>query len=670
MNAWSHYIAAWAVVATASAAAPGDEPNRLLLESGPGSVAGVTWSAFELRLEPAATGGVGWRLHVSGLEGPVALGEATLTCMRGGLAGGSPSCREGEFQWLLPEAEPLQGSFELAASANGDGWRVRLGLAAEQGEIDLESTATGLSVVARNLDLSGLPAGAVAVGGLAHLEGRVDRLEAHFEDTGIRLRAQLSGLGWDNRDGTLAGAGVDLAIRAGLEPQASGQRFDIRLEQAAGEVLLGPVYLPPPDAPVVVEAAGYLEEDGSLRVTGFSLDDPEALSLRGDMQARLEDGVPVPTRVGIDHLEAHLPAARVRYLDGVLGRYGLDGLDASGRLQAQANWRDGRLTSLEATFDAVTVDDPRGRFGIAGLDGRLTWHGDADRLETDLLWTAAGLYALPLGGGELHLETREDDLVLRQPLTVPLFDGALVLEDFRWLGWRGDSPRLDLDARIDPLDLARLSRALGWPELGGTVSGGIRDVTYADGVLAFGGGIDISAFSGAIQVDSLSIERPFGTLPVLAADITMDDLDLLEVTGAFGFGRMDGRMDARVRRLRMLNWQPVAFDAELYTVPGPGRQRISQRAVDNLSSLGGAGGAVLSSTLLRFFEDFGYARAGLSCRLSNNICRMGGVAEADEGNGYIIVAGRGLPHLDVVGFRRLVDWPRLLTQLRAAAAGQ
>ena len=34
------------------------------------------------------------------------------------------------------------------------------------------------------------------------------------------------------------------------------------------------------------------------------------------------------------------------------------------------------------------------------------------------------------------------------------------------------------------------------------------------------------------------------------------------------------------------------------------------------------------------------------------------------------VEGAGLPRIQVVGFRRRVDWPTLVSRLRAATAGQ
>jgi hypothetical protein len=137
------------------------------------------------------------------------------------------------------------------------------------------------------------------------------------------------------------------------------------------------------------------------------------------------------------------------------------------------------------------------------------------------------------------------------------------------------------------LSLTRLTRALEWPEFGGVLSGHFPGVVFADERIRVAGGIDIQAFSGRIRIADLEIERPFGTLPALAAQVELNRLDLLELTGAFNFGRMEGQMSGWMRDLRLLDWRPVAMDTRMFTHEDARRRRISQRAVDNLSSLGG-----------------------------------------------------------------------------------
>ena len=87
--------------------------------------------------------------------------------------------------------------------------------------------------------------------------------------------------------------------------------------------------------------------------------------------------------------------------------------------------------------------------------------------------------------------------------------------------------------------------------------------------------------------------------------------------------------------------------------------------------MGGDGGGLgnsLQAQALKLFDDFGYRRIGISCRLAEEVCEMDGLRSA--GNSFIIVEGSGLPRLTVVGFNRRVDWPTLVERLVAVTQGE
>ena len=187
-------------------------------------------------------------------------------------------------------------------------------------------------------------------------------------------------------------------------------------------------------------------------------------------------------------------------------------------------------------------------------------------------------------------------------------------------------------------------------------------------------------FGGTVQVSELALERPFGVAPSVSADLVLDDIDLHALTGIIDFGSISGKLDGRIEGLRLVDWTPTAFDAELHTDRDAARragvdQRISQRAVQNISSVGDASFAgSLQGRLLGFFDDFGYRDIGISCELRNTVCLMGGLdvappASPGSGPGFTIVRGAGLPNLSVVGYNRLVDWPVLLERLADVAKG-
>ncbi|MCW5604424.1 MAG: hypothetical protein KIT18_07755, partial [Burkholderiales bacterium] len=209
----------------------------------------------------------------------------------------------------------------------------------------------------------------------------------------------------------------------------------------------------------------------------------------------------------------------------------------------------------------------------------------------------------------------------------------------------------------------RLTAALGLTTMHGTLSAQIPTVSYRRSMLQVDGALTFNVFDGTVVASGLVLEDPLGRVPRLNANIDMRNLDLDLLTRAYSFGNMTGRIDARIAGLELANWQPVRFDARIASSPGDYPRKISQAAVQNISALGGAGAAAaIQRSFLRFFEQFGYERLGLSCRLGNNVCEMGGVENAPRG--YVIVKGGGIPAISVIGYNRRVNWQELVDRLK------
>ena len=237
---------------------------------------------------------------------------------------------------------------------------------------------------------------------------------------------------------------------------------------------------------------------------------------------------------------------------------------------------------------------------------------------------------------------------------------------------------------LDSFDIGKLAQSMDWPPFRGMLSGSIPNARYVNDTLVFEGGLEMRVFDGSVKVSSLAMERPFGVAPTLSADLALDDLDLLSVTEVFDFGSISGRLDGSIRELRLVDWTATAFDARFQTQRRRGvKQRISQRAVQNISSVGDASFVTsLQGQLIGLFDDFGYRRIGISCRLRNQVCAMGGLeslgaadndaaaaGSGSDGGGFTIVQGSGIPRLNVVGFNRRVDWPTLVERLQAVGSG-
>ncbi|MGN6111841.1 MAG: hypothetical protein ACTHOC_02335, partial [Luteimonas sp.] len=505
----------------------------------------------------------------------------------------------------------------------------------------------------------------------------------------------LAGAALDTPDATIAaqdvGARLDIDYRSsnsGTPRALSTVALDGELR--GGELLFGSAYVALPDSPVGLHVDARREGEAGWTLPAFEWRDGDVLQATGSAAFTGD--------ASLQSLDVSLHAAdlapwRERYLSGWLGLAGLGDLDLRGALDAELAIADGALQRADARLHDVALADGQGRFRFAGLDGDVRFSGGAP-VDSALRWRDGQLYGLDFAAATLPLRSEAGELRLREPVTVPAFGDNL---RFEGLVLRppagGEGMRVGFGLDIDRLDLGAIAKALGLPAFEGQLSGTIPDARYAGETLEFGGGLDVQLFGGTVHVSQLSLERPFGVAPSLGADLAIDDLDLHALTGVFDFGSIDGKLDGRIDGLRLVDWTATAFDAELHTDAAAAKragvgQRISQRAVQDISSVGDASFvASLQGRLIALFDDFGYRRIGISCRLANEVCAMDGLHAAGppaaapppgalaaldtarSAPGFTIVEGAGLPRLTVVGYNRLVDWPTLLERLTAAGKG-
>ena len=550
----------------------------------------------------------------------------------------------------IHEMKIAGGTVSLEAEVLGDGARYRLrgtGLAAAQ----LTALATAVTGVAMDFGLDGrVNAESVAHATAAGLNGE--------------LRVSGTGLTGSNPDGTLAFEALKADLQAAL---AADGDLSLTLRISEGQTYAEPVFLDFTATPGGVSAR--LSERGGefiLREASVDLGATLAATAKGAMQWRADT---VAGGLDLRFDSGNATALYDVLLKPFLYATTLDDLAVSGRISGAARLAGLDLESLALDLDGVGVTDRQNRFAFTDLRGRLAWPGaeTGPGRPSYLAWAGGALYGLALGPSAAAFSAGPEHFRLLEPTRFPLLDGALRVERLEIAGTSGDDASAAIQAALEPVSLDRLTLALGWPAFSGELSGTLPLLRYENGEAVVGGSLRASVFDGEISVDQLRLVEPLGEFPRLFAGVTVRHLDLEALTEAFSFGRITGRLDGDVGGLEMIAWSPVAFDARLFSSPGSkDRRRISQRAVENISSIGGGGAAAaLSGTFMRFFEDFAYREIGIRCRLERGVCHMGGVAPAESG--YYLVQGRGVPRIDVVGYADQVDWPRLVAQLKSVS---
>ncbi len=494
--------------------------------------------------------------------------------------------------------------------------------------------------------------------------GKIDAdMALDLAENGVQASGQfaLSGAGFDTPGGALAGQAVNGNGRLNIDTTHAPSRVDLDASLRGGELLLGPIFAKLPDHPVQVSLAASAH-NGAVDFPRLRVADADALQFDGAMVFNAKGEL---QKLKLDRLQSRFPAAYQRYGQAWLATLGVRDMHIDGSLTGSLDMDGSGLRSFAFDTDGLDMTDGEGRLAVKSLRGGLDWNAQSDRPATTLGWQSLQFYKMVNGAAQAHWQSRDGALSLQRPLDVPLLNGRVRIGDLDWRPAAAKGRRLSTSLVFTGIDMAAFSRAMGWPEFPGTMGGAIPALRWVDDRVELDGGLSVNVFDGFVDITRLSLQGPFSASPVLAGDVKIRQLDLASITSVFDFGNITGRLDGAIDELRLVSWNPVAFNARLLA---DGGGRISQRAVNNLTAVGGGGMAAgLQGAVLKLFKNFSYKRIGLNCTLQGSVCHMGGLDT--QADGYTIVEGSGLPRLQVIGHQTQVDWPTLVRRLKAATEG-
>ncbi|HEV2268526.1 MAG TPA: hypothetical protein VGR92_03635 [Steroidobacteraceae bacterium] len=654
--------------------------NRLVLTVGQLASPTAAASGVSVSLDLTHSPGIAVRIgHLQVRQAGVpALDEVRLTC--GTLAAGPRefACRTGKLAARSGTFGAVSATLSADFDPHGRAWNfVGTDVPLAGGRLQISGLVRpgdwSLTVRAAGVDLEQAAQVArpwVSVPAGYKVSGHADAQIALTSRPALTLKvtAQSSDFNATNEPGTIVAQQVSASLSGTLVRQKDTLTVEVLLHGSRGQTLAGPVLLDFSANPLTLDAALQRSGNGPFVVSRL------AFEQRNLIQAHAT-GVAQPgahPRILSAHVaiaSIKFPAAYASYLQLALAATELGSLQSSGEASGAIDVADNAIVRLDGSLHDVNFTDPGARVLIEHVSGDIHWtaaSGSGVPAST-IAWQRGAHYGLSGGPVRLRFVTWQRNFALIGGDTrLPVFDGAVIVHTLvgRELGTA--QAKIDFDADVTPISMSRLSKAFGWPVMNGAVAGHIPLVRYRDRELTFDGDLVAKVFDGTITGSHIVLKNPLGPWPSLSADVLARGLDLDLVTHTFAFGSITGRIDVDVRGLQLFNWSPVAFDARLYTTPGDrSPHRVSQNAVTRIAGLGGAAGAVkaaLESGVLKFFHTFRYDRVGLGCRLQNEVCTMSGVAPAPRG-GYYLVAGSGLPRLDIIGNVRRVDWETLTGQV-------
>ena len=495
----------------------------------------------------------------------------------------------------------------------------------------------------------------------SRMAGKIDLLK-QADSLTSNYDLAFKGLTFSNPAGDFLGDSLAIKVKAQHELKPDRHRFSsVELSLSEGEMLTPFFYSDFNQRPLSVGIGKtQVNKDYSWLIDKFTL----------------ADGVLQLSAAGLSGHSNGLQAGTIKLhdteLNGVYDFYflpvisnDLAQLTAQGKVNAQVSIRERELADYQLNFSDISLehlpDSGASKYLLKNLHGRLISSG-ASGSDSFIQYDHANLFeTIDFGSARIPLITSNQSIAIAQTAALPVLDGQLMVETFT-MDFSQPLTAVEFEGQLTPVSLSVVTEALGWPEMQGKISGIIPSVSYNQRNANIDGIIQVKVFDGHILVKNVLASHLLSAWPVLKADVEFIGIDLEQLTQTFEFGRITGNIDGQINRLVLENWEPTSFDASFKSSKKSKRKRISQKAVDNISNLGGAGVAgALSRTFMRFFEDFGYDQIGLSCKLSNGVCEMDGVEEANQG--YYLVKGGGIPRIDVIGHNRRTDWNILVNRL-------
>ena len=481
----------------------------------------------------------------------------------------------------------------------------------------------------------------------------------------IVVHALLDKLSGQTQDGRLATENAVLALSLRAQREQGVWQWLNRVEFRNGAVYIEPLYLEAAGDAIALNTAGVWDEHSQRADVGYlSYRHPGAGEVTGHGTLGFNP------EVILEQAELLLTAADLKtlstiYLQPFLTGTAMEGLALEGALNAEISVIQQSLTECALDFVHLAVEDAKGRFKLKGGVGAIHWAAEENFSQSsDFGWEQLQIYNLPVGPSTVSFLAKAKTINLLEKTRLPFLDGYLTVDRFNWQAKPQSEPDVYFVGAVEHVSLGQLTEALNWTPLTGSISGKIPGVEYRNKKLTLEGELVINVFDGEIRIKDLASSGLFSDFPQFYSDITLDNLDLDQLTRKFKIGGIEGRLSGFIHNLYLENWRPVTFYAWLGTPEhDDSRHRISQKAVENLASIGGGGATdLISRTFLRFFDTFGYDRLGIGCYLYQGVCQLMGVEPAKQG--YYIVKGGGLPRIDVIGYNPRIDWNVLLERLK------
>jgi hypothetical protein len=490
---------------------------------------------------------------------------------------------------------------------------------------------------------------------------------------------QITGGNVSTPDGSVASEDIDMKFRSdfGFNIPFTGAEFRMNAEAVGFELLIGRFYGSFKDKRLNVSLKGdYSGVEDTLKIYGAELEltDIGTILFSGNITAL----------TGSPHFNADINLTKLdngKAFDFLLRETFQESLPLLSQLNV------GGTSSMN-----LSVKGTAARFNVNGelsaadvhLHGKnsgFSVEGLNISLPLEISYPEAAYSAVPerfgslitrgIKWGSVQIEglkafpaIQHNALMFKEDIVIPVFGGHIRLKDIRLDNILSQARSLLLSVHIDGIALDEVTNAFDIPEFSGNLSGFIPKAGITGDNLVTEGEITLDLFGGTISAGDLSVNNIFSSVPSLQTSISIEEIDLGELTGTFEFGHISGTLQGYVNNLVISNSQAESFESFIETVHRKDvKQWISVQALEKITVLGGSSTSVLNRGVYRLFKKYRYEKIGFKGSLRNDNFLLLGISS--EGNRqYIIKGGAIPPKVDVINYTQNVSFQEMIERLK------
>lgn len=341
------------------------------------------------------------------------------------------------------------------------------------------------------------------------------------------------------------------------------------------------------DKPIAVKGSVDLVDDGKIllfRNTTLRVESLGEILMGGS--ARLDEDAAVSIFAQISSLDCATLFTKLLQ-ENFSGQYEfLENLNVSGTLASNGVF-------LLGPPDALRL---KGRIGLTGVnvsykdfiaenvsadipvDLSLGAPGTADAAAREGIITFTRFAAGParVRNTRLPFHAVGNDIIFDEPFTFEVPGGTLSTQKFSISGVtlakiRNRETEFRLSDIRGNLDLAQLTKTLGWTSMDGTADVRLTNLSVVGEDMSSEGTITMNAFGGNIEFSDMSTAKMFHGPAKIVFSAKINDVSLRAISHTFGFGEISGTLRGNIRGLKCVAGAPDEFDIDFDVVAGEGR---------------------------------------------------------------------------------------------------